>query len=44
MNDRDEEGNLTVCIPQALVEFINVMTRQNLKSPLSLKEAITTVQ
>jgi len=45
MNDRDEEGNLPVCIPtQALMEFINVITRQNLKSPLSLKEAINTVQ
>lgn len=45
MNDRDEEGNLPICIPtQALMEFINVITRRNLKSPLSLKEAINTVQ
>jgi len=45
MNDRDKEGNLPVCIPaQVLMEFINVITRQNLKSPLSLKEAINAVQ
>jgi len=45
INDRDKEGNFPVCIPaQVLMEFINVITRQNLKSPLSLKEAINTVQ
>jgi len=45
MNDRDEAGNLSVCIPtQVLMEFINVITRQNLKSPLSLTEAIKIVQ
>ena len=45
MNDRDEEGNLSVCIPtQALMEFINVITRQNLKSALSLKTAINIIK
>jgi len=45
MNERDERGNLPVCIPtQVLIEFINVITRQNLKFPLSLKEAINVVQ
>lgn len=45
MNDRDENGNLSVCIPaQVLTEFINVITRQNLKSPLSLPEAIKIIQ
>ncbi len=45
MNDRDEEGKLSVCIPtQVLMEFINVVTRQNLKNPLSLNEAINIVR
>ena len=45
MNARDEDGNLSICIPsQVLMEFVNVITRQNLISPLSLSEAIQTVQ
>lgn len=41
LNERDEEGNLTVCLTaQVLMEFINVITRQNLEKPLSLSEAI----
>lgn len=45
MNDRDEQGNLSVCIPaQVLMEFINVITRQTLKSPLPLNEAVNIVQ
>ena len=45
MNGRDEEGNLSVCIPsQVLMEFVNVITHQNLKSPLSLSEAIKVIQ
>ena len=45
MNARDEEGNLSVCmLSQVLMEFINVITRQNLKKPLSLLEAINVVQ
>lgn len=45
MNDRDDEGILSVCIPsQVLIEFINVITRQNVEKPLSLSEAIEVVQ
>ncbi len=45
MNKRDSEGKLDVCIPsQVLMEFINVITRQTLKSPLSLSEALQIVQ
>jgi len=45
MNQRDEEGNLSICIPtQVLMEFVNVITRQNLEKPLSLSEAIDVVQ
>jgi len=45
MNERDEEGNLSVCIPaQVLMEFVNVITRQNLENPLSLLEAIDVVE
>lgn len=41
LNERNEEGNLTVCLTaQVLMEFINVITRQNLEKPLSLSEAI----
>ena len=45
MNERDEEGNLSVCISaQVLMEFVNVITRQNVKNPLSLSEAISVVE
>jgi len=45
MNERDGEGNLSICIPtQVLMEFVNVITRQNLEKPLSLSEAIDVVQ
>lgn len=45
MNQRDDEGNLTVCIPaQVLTEFINVITRQNIENPLLLSDAIAIVQ
>jgi len=45
MNNRDEGGSLPVCIPsQVLTEFINAITRQNLKFPLSLRQAISIVQ
>ena len=44
LNDRDDEGNLSICIPtQVLIEFINVITRQNMESPLLLDEAIKIV-
>lgn len=45
MNTRDQRGALYVCIPsQVLTEFINVITRHTLKSPLSLSQAIRIVQ
>jgi predicted nucleic acid-binding protein len=44
MNERDEEGDLSVSIPsQVLTEFVNVITRQRLEKPLSLSEAIDAV-
>ncbi len=45
MNEYDADGNLTVCFPaQVFHEFINVITRQTLRKPLSLEEAIDVVQ
>lgn len=45
MNEHDEEGNLSICVPsQVLTEFINVITRQDLEKPLSLSEAIELVE
>ena len=45
MNERDQGGNLSVCLPaQVLMEFVNVITWQRLKNPLSLAEAISVVQ
>lgn len=45
MNERDEEGHLSVCIPaQVLMEFIHVITWQRLENPLSQSEAINVVQ
>jgi predicted nucleic acid-binding protein len=45
MNERDEEGNLSVCLSaQVLMEFVNVITRQNLENPLSLSEAVSLVR
>ena len=45
MNERDEQGNLSVCLPaQVLMEFVNVITWQQLKQPLSLWEAKRVVQ
>jgi predicted nucleic acid-binding protein len=44
MNEWDESGNLTVCLPsQVIQEFINVITRQNKEHPLSLTEAIKVI-
>ena len=44
LNERDEEGNLSVCLTaQVLMEFVNVITRQNLEKPLTLSEAIKIV-
>jgi len=45
MNERDDEGNLSVCLTsQVLMEFVNVITRKILQSPLSLSEAINVIQ
>jgi hypothetical protein len=45
MNERDDEGKLSVCLPaQVLMEFIHVITWQRLEKPLSLSEAIRVVQ
>ena len=45
MNERDAEGKLSICIPgQVLMEFLNVITRHQLESPLSLHDAAQLVQ
>jgi predicted nucleic acid-binding protein len=45
MNERDAEGKLAICIPgQVLMEFLNVITRQQIGSPLSLQDATQLVQ
>jgi len=45
MNTRDEDGNLSVCLPaQVLMEFVHVITWQHLEAPLSLSAAIQVVQ
>ncbi|VEN75127.1 Ribonuclease VapC [Candidatus Desulfarcum epimagneticum] len=45
LNERDEDGKLGICIPaQVLTEFINVITRHNVRSPLPLSQAIIVVQ
>lgn len=45
MNERDEEGDLSVCIPaQVLMEFVHVIIWQHLEAPLSVPEAISIVQ
>ncbi|MEZ4864740.1 MAG: PIN domain-containing protein [Caldilineaceae bacterium] len=45
MNERDAEGKLSICIPgQVLMEFLNVITRQQLEPPLSLHDAVQLVQ
>ncbi|NIM16821.1 MAG: PIN domain-containing protein [Candidatus Aminicenantes bacterium] len=44
MNERDEEGNVSVCLTaQVLMEFVNVITRQSLETPLSISEAIQVI-
>lgn len=45
MNERDEEGHLSVCVPvQVLLEFIHVVTWQRLQNPLSLSQALQVVE
>lgn len=44
-NEYDAGGRLAVCLStQVLTEFMNVMTRQTLRRPLSLQEAADLVQ
>ncbi|CAK8724294.1 Ribonuclease VapC [Candidatus Electronema halotolerans] len=44
-NEYDADGQLSVCLStQVLTEFINVMTRQMLRRPLSIQEAADVVQ
>jgi len=41
LNDRDENGEISVCLTtQVLIEFVNVITRQSLKKPISIPAAI----
>lgn len=45
MNTRDDEGNVSICIPaQILMEFLNVITWHRLEAPLPLADAIQIVQ
>lgn len=45
LNERNEYGNLTVCLSsQVLMEFINVITRQNIERPLPIPEAIAVIK
>lgn len=45
MNHRDDQGNLSVCIPaQVLLEFLNVITWSRLEVPLPLSDAQVIVQ
>jgi predicted nucleic acid-binding protein len=45
MNERNEAGELSVCIPaQVFVEFTSVVTSKQLKKPLSLASARDIVQ
>ncbi len=45
MNERDENGKLSICLPaQVLMEFVHVVTWQRLEKPLSLSDAIRVVE
>jgi len=45
LNERDGDGNLSVSLPtQVLMEFLNVITWQKLKKPLSLTQAISVIE
>lgn len=44
-NEYNPDGQLSICLStQVITEFINVMTRQTLRKPLSIQEAIRIVQ
>lgn len=45
MNQRDAAGAFEVCLPaQVITEFINVMTRQTIRTSLSLSQAVSVIQ
>lgn len=45
MNERDENGNLSVCIPvQVIIEFISVVTSKKVPKPLSISQAQAIIQ
>ncbi len=45
MNERDADGQLSICIPsQVLMEFLNVITWHRLEAPLPLIDATHVVQ
>lgn len=45
MNERDDEGQLAICIPaQVFMEFLNVITWHRLEAPLPLADATQIVQ
>ena len=45
MNQRDEQGELSVCIPaQVFIEFISVITSKQLQNPLSLSQSAAIIQ
>ena len=45
LNERDEQGDLSVCLPaQVVQEFVHVVTWQRLEKALSLPEAIQIVE
>ena len=44
-NESNADGQLSICLStQVITEFMNVMTRQTLRKPLAMKEAIRIVQ
>lgn len=45
MSNRDEKGQLSICIPaQVLMEFLNVITWNRLEAPIPLSDATQIVQ
>ncbi len=44
-NEYNPDGQLSICLStQVISEFMNVMTRQTLRNPLAIKEAIRIIQ
>lgn len=45
LNERDKDGQLSVCLPaQVLMEFVNVMSRQNVAHPLTFATVLQIAQ